>query len=214
MLKMMSEIFREREERERLLTWRYPWFNVVYNWAVAILALALCAALFWWGVDAHYSLIAKNMSETAVEDYKAEQLAAVDAEEEQRRQAEEAAEKIILAEARDAAKALYGIRLFVEKYHYTESDLKTYLWSGFNRADATGKSLHDVLFDGQYLASSESNRVLVEYKSISEDAVREWHADDAKPCDIAFQFAELRPDGIWLKKDIDADAYAPRWRYK
>jgi hypothetical protein len=73
--------------------------------------------------------------------------------------------------------------------------------------------LHAVLTEPeQFLAYSENNTVLSEYKDIAKAAVREWHTEQSKPCDLDYQFAELRPDGVWLVKDINADGYARRWR--
>ena len=69
----------------------------------------------------------------------------------------------------------------------------TYLRSAFNRADAKGKDLTSVLSEPeQYLAYSEKNTVLDEYKEIAKAAVREWHTEQSKPCDPGLSFAELK----------------------
>ena len=96
---------------------------------------------------------------------------------------------------------------------YEDADFWTYYRSAFNRADATGKSLHEVLSqEGQYLGYSENNVMLEKYRKVAEEAVREWHSESSKPCDLSYQFAELTPSGIWLKADLNADGYARRWR--
>ncbi|HJJ80005.1 MAG TPA: hypothetical protein O0X74_04445, partial [Methanocorpusculum sp.] len=43
-----KEVLAEYEDRERLLNWRYPWFNVVFNYVWLFIAVLLIASLIWW----------------------------------------------------------------------------------------------------------------------------------------------------------------------
>ena len=209
----LCSVFRERNSREQELEQRYPWVPVLTKKLLAFLLLALLisGAVFWILDTIDEKADEKTAAALSARD--AEQQAAALAAQQQKQAEAEDAEKILDAEAADCARAIYGIRLFIGKYHYSEADLMTYLRSAFNRVDATGRSLHDVLFDGQYLASYETNTVLTEYKELAKKAIREWKTETSKPCDISYQIAELTERGIYLKTDLDADGYAIRWRY-
>ena len=111
------------------------------------------------------------------------------------------------------AKAFWGIRNFVEKYHYSENDFRTYARCMFNRADAgSGRLVEVIAQEGQFLAFSDSNPVLDEYYELALKLVREWHEEETKPIDSSYQFAELTPRGIFLTNVFGADGYARRWQ--
>lgn len=201
--------------RERLLQWRYPWFNVVYNYLIAALIIALACSLYGWALD----VWAQNRADTQAR-------AAVEAAEQAHREAEAArAAELVAAqkseaavmqrEAEAVAKAFYGIRNFVEKYHYTEKDMKTYARCMFNRADAAG-GLYDLETvigrKDQFLGYDSKNPVLNEYYTVAQAAVEEWHRETVKPCDVSYQFAELTASGIYLAAEFGADGYARRWQ--
>ena len=125
----------------------------------------------------------------------------------------ESEEHIMTEEAKVVAKAFYGIRRFVEKYGYTQSDLETYARCMFNRADATGQTLEAVVSKkDQFLGYSENNQLVKEYYDFAIKFVNEWHNEEVKPCDISYQFAELEDDGIWLVKNFNADGKERRWQ--
>ena len=63
----------------------------------------------------------------------------------------------------------------------------------------------------QFTGYSDANPVLAEYKNLAQRLVEEWHSETIKPCDVSFRFAELTPNGIYLKQDLHADGYARRW---
>ena len=212
-VEILQGIFEKRAEEERGLSARHPWVPIFFNWLVAAVLVMLAISFALWGIEIKIQTTAEALTAEAMETREQEQKAAEDSEKERQEALAASEEAIIEAESRDCARALYGIRRFIEKYGYSESDLLTYLRSAFNRADAKVLNLHDVLSDGQYLEYKESNDVLTEYLQVSEKAVREWHTEKAKPCDVSYQFAELTEKGIWLKNDINADGYALRWRH-
>lgn len=208
-LETWREIFAERAERERLLRWKYPGFDVFYNWLIGALMLAVLVGLCIWGAQVGIERRDERLREAGRAEVYAQQAAAEQAAAEEAEKAQEALAAQIDKEADALAKLFFGIRLFQEKYGYNETDLRTYARSAFNRADASGRDLITVVFEeGQYVACSEHNTVLAEYKELGRKFAEEWHAETSKPCDAGYQYAELLPQGIFLKTAIDGK----RWR--
>ena len=213
-MELLKEITIAQTARERLLTWRYPWFNVVYNYLIALLVFALACSLYGWGLDVWAQRRADAQTKATVEAM------------EMARQEEEAAKAAELAAARMSeeatldrwatagAKMLYGVRLFKDKYNYSASDLETYARSMTNRSDA-GNGINSIKTivgrKDQYLGYDENNPVLKEYYDIAMAFVKAWHEETTKPCDLSYQFAELTPDGIFLVNEFGAGPYARRF---
>lgn len=208
----MGEILERQAQLEADMNFRNPWFNVFYNYVIAVCVVALFAAFFWWGIDIHTRKEAEEMT--------AQLLAQMDEEHEQMMKAAEAEQAALLAseehimteEAKVVAKAFYGIRNFVDKYGYTDKDLETYARCIFNRADATGDSIEAVVSKkDQFLGYAEGNQLVKDYYDLAIRFVDEWHHEDVKPCDISYQWAELTPEGIFLRNSFKADGYQRRW---
>jgi hypothetical protein len=210
---ILHDVLAERARQEEYMTFRNSWVPLFYNWLIAALLVLLAFSFIKWGIDIRIERRADALTAQALAAQEAEHQAAVMAEQQQKQAAAESEEALLDRDAADCARAIYGIRRFIEKYHYSDADLKTYLRSAFNRSDATGKSLHDVLFDGQYLGSYDTNTVLTEHKELAKKAIREWETETSKPCDVSYQFAELTEKGIYLVTEPGADGYAIRWRY-
>lgn len=207
-----GEILNEQAEREELLTFRYPWVPLFYNWVIAGFVILLFVGFFLWGLAIKTDRMAEAKAAEAMAVFQAEQ----DAKEAERLQELEAAqaatEYVDRQMATAIAKADYGIRRFVEKYHYGADDMATYHRSIFNRADASGRSVEEVVSqEGQYLGYSDDNPVLDEYFDKAIEDVMAWREEETKPCDLSYQFAELTPDGVFLVNDINAGAYGRRW---
>lgn len=210
----LREITAAQTARERLLTWRYPWFNVVYNYLIALLVFALACSLYGWGLDVWAQRRADAQTKATVEAMemaRQEEEAAKAAELAAARMSEDA---IMQEEAETMAKAFYGIRRFIEKYNYSASDLETYARSMTNRSDA-GNGINSIKTivgrKDQYLGYDENNPVLKEYYDIAMAFVKAWHEETTKPCDLSYQFAELTPDGIFLVNEFGAGPYARRF---
>ena len=201
---ILQEIFKAQEEREELLRFRNPSASFWYNWFVALVVVALFGSFVWWGMDIQTRHKAEAMT--------AELLAQMDAENEYMLQAAEAEaaerqaqnERQQISEAQAVARAFFGIRNFVTKYRYDNSDLETYARCMFNRADARGKSLEEIVAEkDQFIAYSDNNTLLKEYYDLALQFVAAWHAEDAHPCDVQkFQNAVLTEYGIYLVDDI------------
>ena len=208
----MEEILLAHEQMEHDMEFRHKWVPLFYNWVVALLVVILFGSFVWWGLDIHSRHMADEMLATTLAEMDAEHeqmLAAAEAEQAAIKASEE---HIMTEEAKVIAKAFYGIRNFVEKYGYTTTDLETYARCIFNRADATGQSIEEVVSKkDQFLGYAEGNQLVKEYYDQAIRFVNDWHNEEVKPCDSSYQWAELNEDGIWLRNSFKADGYARRW---
>ena len=200
---ILREIFREQREQEEVLMFRNPSFSFWYNWIIAVTVLALFVSFAIWGIDIHTQKTAEKMTATALASWQSEQIV-------QDESAATSQEYVIEQESIAMAKAFYGIDRFIEKYHYDESDLVTYARCMFNRAE-NADLVSVIARPEQFTGYSDGNQVIAQYKQLAERLIREWHEETVRPCDTAYIFAELTPDGIFLKKDLHADGYARRW---
>lgn len=213
----MRQVIDEHEKKIAILNFKYPWFNVVFNYVIVIVIILLFAAFCAWGVQIRINHKAEDMLATAMAEYQAtqdaaekERLAVVIAE-------QQSYEATIKREATEAAKAIYGIRNFIEKYGYSEKDLKTYVRCMCDRMDfgVGAASLEEVIAQpAQFLGYSEQNPVIDEYYQIAKEEIEAWHTETSRPWDSSYRFAELKEDGIWLTSIFGADGYARRMYYK
>lgn len=213
-LAILRQILADQRDHERELMSKYPWFSVVYNYIVATLLVTLAVMLIVWGVDVWAQDKADKQSEAAVTAFQAEQQAIADKQEEERRAAENDIAKTIDTEAETVARAFEGIKLFIEKYHYTDADLDTYARCMFNRVDVGNgvNSLYTIVSRPlQFTGYSDNNTVQKDYKALAKKLVTAWHEETEKPCDLRYQFAELTPEGIFLTMEVNAGPYARRW---
>lgn len=204
-------IFEEHARQEEWLRERNPSFSFWYNWFIAGLVVLLFAGFVKWGIDIH--------TNNAAEQAKADLIAAMDAEQEQMllaaQQEEEeqkkADEELQILEAQAIARAWFGIRNFTEKFHYTNSDLLTYARCITNRAEATGKSIEEVLDEpNQFIAYSDKNNLETGLYDLAIQFIADWHAGSLQPCDAKFKYAALEKTGIWLVDDPKKDV-PERW---
>ena len=214
-LETLMSVFKDREKKERRMMLKFPWFNLVYNWLITIGVIALFASFWWWGVQ-----IRNNHKEQAIrESVYAEVQAQEQAKETARLEAlalEQSSEDYIVGQMADAmAKLFYGIRNFEEKYHYNETDFETYARCWFNRAENkaySGDLIEVMTQKDQALGYYDSNPVLNNYRKMAEKFIRAWRSESIKPVSNDYVYAELTPNGIYLKNEFNADGYARRWR--
>ena len=202
---ILAQIFKEQEEREELLRFRNPSASFWYNWFVALVVVALFGSFVWWGMDIQTRHKAEAMTAELLAQMDAENaymMAAAEAETAER-QAQNERQQI--SEAQAVARAFFGIRNFVEKYSYDNSDLETYARCMFNRAEARGKSVEEIVAEkGQFVAYSDKNTLVKENYDLALQFVQAWHDEDAAPCDYyKFQTAVLTEYGIYLVDDIN-----------
>ena len=206
----MNDYFKKQAEIETTLCFRHPWFNLFYNWLIVALVITLFASFGWVGVQIHTQRLADEILERTLAEMDRENAEMIAAAEAREAELKASQEYIMEQEAQAVAKAFYGIKNFVEKYHYSSEDLATYARCMFNRAE--NADLQEVIATkDQFLGYSDNNPVLSEYYNAAMEFVREWHEETIKPCDVSFQFAELTPNGIYLRNEFKADGYARRW---
>ena len=192
---MIMEIFQERAEQEEWLLQKHPWYPILMNWFGAILIVILCIASIVYWIQGSTVKKGEKMVAEAMATWEEAQAKAADAAETERIRAEQ-----IDRESDALARLFFGIRNFQSLYGYSVEDLKTYAQSAFNRADARGQDLLAVIFEeGQYTACSRHNDITTEFKELGRQLAEAWHNGELK-CDTAFQYAELTPYGIYLRK--------------
>lgn len=207
----MNEYFDKQKQLEADLNFRHPWFNVVYNYLIAGCMICLVISLVIWGLNVRTENRAAAMTASALASWQADQDAKETAAAKELAAIQASEEFVIKQEAEAVAKAFYGIHLFIDKYRYDEDDLITYARCMFNRADKSNDLISVVTAKDQFTGYRDDNPVLAEYYNLAFKLVDEWHHETIKPCDTAFQFAELTSAGIYLKQDLHADGYARRW---
>lgn len=238
-METLMEVFHEHEKSEAVLMKKYPWFNIIYNWIIALLVLALFFSFSVWGVRIHNDHKAETLIATALADYKAEQ----DAAEQERLRAvvaqQQTEEHIVNEMANALAKVFYGAKNFEEKYRYQESDFETLARCVFNRVenktfavtqkaeavangeielDENGKPLDErdyiytiISHEDQWVGYYSNNPVLDKYQKMATKFIKAWRSEETKPISNDYLWAEFTPNGIFLKNDFHAGAYAHRY---
>ncbi len=207
-MQTLQSVFADRARREQLLRWKHPGFDVIYNWVIALIIMVMFWGFFWWGIQIRTDRKAEEMTAQARAAWEADQAALAQSEADEQAAIREAQEFVVNQEADAVAQLLFGIRNFQTKYGYSEKDLETYVRSAFNRADARNQDLAAVIFEeNQYIAASSHNDITPEYRELAKRLVQAWHEETDSPCDTAFQYAELTPYGIYLRKGYGED----RW---
>lgn len=229
--KIWSEVLESREKRRQELEHRHPWVEILQNWVLAVLIVMFIIACIVWSVNIWSDKNAVAYAEAALADYQAEQNAIVQAEA-QRQAAELASEETALKSMTVVGqKMTYGIRNFIDKYHYSKEDIRTYIRCPLDRLDKklvampadereelTNRDIADMFEEivsqkEQFLAYSSSNLALEEYYDVIYDELKTWMHETSKPWDINYQWAELTPNGIFLTNEFGADGYARRVHY-
>lgn len=201
----LQEIFEEQAEQEAWLERKYPWAEILRNWTVALLLSVLVVATIVYGIQDEIDRKSTEKTATAMAEVEAKKLAEENAE-------AEAFEAWLDENSDYIAQMFFGARNYEEKYQYTEEDFETYSWSAFNRADARGVELKEVIFEEhngvtQYVAASPHNTIQQRYKDMGKKFLLAWKNSE-RPCDIGYQYAELVPQGIFLWSDTNTK----RWR--
>ena len=211
---MWEDIFEERQRQEDMMTFRHPWVPLFYNYLIALVVIILFVGFGIWGANIRSDRIAATIAAEQKAEEEAEQqaLAIEKAREEEERLKKQ--QEQIEADIDALARMFYGIKLHIDKYRYSESDLETYARCAFNRYDfAHGLTELSVIISTpkQFTGYHDDNPLLTEYKTLAERFYNEWKAEKYKPCSAEFRFAELTENGIFLTKDYGADGYARRW---
>lgn len=214
-LTIVKDVLKEYEDREHLLQWRYPSFNLVYNWIIAMLLIGLFISFGIWGVDVHIQRKSESMAATALASYQAEEQAKADEIAHQQALYEQSEEVVTKKMAESLAKLFFGADKFREKYHYGDEDFRTLARCVFNRVEnpAYSDDIYEVINQkDQWVGYYDSNPVLDEYFDLALTSIREWRSETVKPVSNDYLWSEYTPNGIFLKNDFHANGYARRWR--
>ena len=211
---IFQQVLEEQSEQERNMMFRHNWVPLTYNWIIAATMVMLLISLAGWGIRLHKEHRDAEIVATARASWEQERQAEEDAKAAELEAAMSSESAVMEREAAAIAKAFYGIRNFVDKYHYTKDDLITYARCIFNRVDSNNANTVQSVVSApeQFLAYSEKNPVLTEYYDIALETVKAWHYETLKPCDASYRYAELTDRGIFLTSEFNADGYARRWR--
>ena len=205
-----ASVNKDQADRDKLLNWRYPWFNVCFNYFWAFIAVLLVASLIWWsGIER------KEQKDAEAQENRNRAYAAELAQAEEQKQKE--FNDMMDRWSKAGAKMLFGIRRFIEKYGYTEKDLETYLRCAWNRYLFYGKltDLDVLIFTPEQFLECYKTNPSDQYEAFCRKLFMEWYEEDAEgmsSCDPSYIFAELLPDGIFLVKKFNADGYVRRWQ--
>lgn len=204
----VGDVLREHAEWEDWMERKHPLVEILWRWMIALLlVIALVASLIFFARYRFDSSV-KLAVETAMDEEHAAMMAAAE-EAQKKREEEETALQI--REAQALARALFGIRNFTEKYHYSRNDLVTYMMCPKNRAEATGRSIEDVLAEkGQFIAYSTGNTLDKDLYDLALEFVADWHAGKLPECSTKFRYADLSEYGIYLVDD-PGKAVPERW---
>lgn len=219
-MQIFKDVCAEQEAHTKALMKQYPWYPILMNWVMALLFIILISSIFVWRTQVAAERKAEILAAEAMAQYQAEQMA-----KEQEYQAALLAEQNSEKAKREAdtilmAKLFAGIDNFVEKYGYGERDLRTYGECVINRA-LNGRNefrslntIADVIMQpNQWIGFSENNQVIDKYYKIAAIVVDSYYNNDIRPCSSDFCWAELRPDGIYLKNEYSDSKYVSTWRY-
>lgn len=215
-LEILQDLTKEYNDEIQRLDHKHPWVLPLTRAFAILMVILLIASLVSWALDIRTNRIAEAFAATALADYQANQDAKAKEIAAQAEAALKTEEAIIDKEAKDGAKAIYGIRNFIDKYGYSERDIRTYIRCMCDRVDFGG-GVNDfnsiVAQEAQFLGYSENNPVLTEYYDIVREEIWTWHHETSKPWDVSYRFAELTPQGIYLTNEFGVDGYARRVRY-
>lgn len=218
-LRTLREVLAARAKTEGRWRYKHRWFDIVYNWVIGILVVALFVGLICWGVRVVKENKEARIYATAYAEYEAAAQSAKEAEEAAKAQAlaaERASEEYIVSEMTSAlSKMYYGIKNFEEKYHYSDADFETYGRCAYNRMlnGSYSDDFATVVFQPeQFLSCSENNPDVEPYHSMAKKHIQKWRSETVAPVSDDYVYAELTPNGVYLKNEFNADGYARRWR--
>lgn len=211
---LLKDVFAERARDEEYMNFRNPWFNMMYNYLIAVLVILLAVSLIWWSGNVN-KMHREEQARAADEKARQEELMrsaeeAAEAEAQRQKEIEDMIDRWVEA----GAKMLYGIRNFVEKYNYSEKDLETYLRCPWNRYLSNNRltDLEVIIFkEDQFLACYRTSPALTKDKDFCRELFTRWYYEEGLPCDPSYVYAELVPEGIFLTKTYGASPYERRY---
>lgn len=214
-MEILKDVFDEREAEIHALYQKYPWADILRNWIITLLIIALFASFVIWGLNIRTERIAADM--TAVE------VARVNAEHEAKEQAriqelaamEQTQEAIMKKNAKIKAQVFYGSRNFEEKYGYTKADFLTLGTCMDNRCEFYGLDLETVAKkESWWVGYYESNPVIDKYYQWALESEKERVEQDTKTIGTDYIYTNYTERGLYLSKEFNSDAQYTWWRHE
>lgn len=211
----MCEVFNDHEKQEKVLVSKHGWVNLFYNWAIVVLLVLLIIAMISWANTIRNERKVASMFASAMADFDAKQAAIAEQAAEDQRKLEQSEAFVEQKMATELALIYQGADKFTDKYGYSEADFKTYGRCVFNRVESPlyPNDIFEVIEQpNQWVGFNSSSTPIDKYYKMALEHVHEWRNETTKPCSNDYLWAELTPNGIYLKNDFHADGYAIRWR--
>ncbi len=211
-----KKVFEENGKREHDLEQKYPWFEILYRWTIALLIFLLCVSFVIWGINIHTRRTAQAYADSVAAQKDAEYQAFIAQQEADKLAAEKSIENLMKANAQVKAKLGYGSRNFIEKYNYSDFDFMTLYRCVDNRLKNsmyTGMTIDEIAFqEGQFIASYDTNPVQDYYFNLAMKSERLKQNQVSDPVGTDYVYTIYTPHGIFLANDPKAPAYT-WWRY-
>lgn len=219
-LATLEGIFKDHKKKEKELREKYPLFNLFYNYLALIILAVLLVSGISCGVIARTENKVNTSVETALADYKAEQLALANEEADKKAEEERVlaqSEAVIEHKVCTKLALVYqGADKFVDKYGYSERDFKSLGRCIFNRTEnpAYPDDIIEVIDQPDQWVGYYSQNVtpMDKYYQMAVKHYREWKAETTKPVSNDYLWAEYTSKGIFLKYKYEAGPYDTRWR--
>lgn len=218
--KTWKNVFNTNGKREYDLEQKYPWFEILYRWTIALLIFLLCVSFVIWGINIYTERTAQAYADSIAAQKDAEHQAYIAQQEADRQAAEQSLEKLMKSNAQVKAKLGYGSRNFIEKYNYGDADFMTLYQCVDNRLKNKmylGMTIDEIVFkEGQFIASFDTNPVQDYYFNLAMKSERLKNERESEglpePVGTDYVYAIYTQHGIFLANDPNAPAYT-WWRY-
>lgn len=218
--KTWKKVFEEHGKRERDLEQKYPWFEILHRWVIALCVFGLFISFIIWGISIYTERTAQAYADSIAAQKDAEHQAYIAQQEADRLAAEQSLENLMKSNAQVKAKLGYGSRNFIEKYNYGDADFMTLYQCVDNRLKNKmylGMSIDEIVFkEGQFIASYDTNPVQDYYFNLAMKSERLKNDREAQslpePVGSDYVYAIYTQHGIYLANDPNAPAYT-WWRY-
>ena len=218
--KTWKNVFDDQAKETHELEQKYPWYEILHRWIIALCVIGLFVSFVIWGVNIYTERTAQAYADSVVAQKDAEHQAFLAQQEADRKAAEQSLENQMKANAQVKAKLGYGSRNFIEKYNYSDADFMTLYQCVDNRIKNKmylGMTIDEIVFkEGQFIASYDTNPVQDYYFNLAMKSERLKNDRETQglpePVGSDYVYTIYTQHGIYLANDPNAQAYT-WWRY-
>lgn len=218
--KTWKNVFDDQAKETHELEQKYPWYEILHRWIIALCIVGLFVSFVIWGVNIYTERTAQAYAQSVAEQKDAEHQAYIAQQEADRQAAEQSLENLMKSNAQVKAKLGYGSRNFIDKYNYGDADFMTLYQCVDNRLKNKmylGMTIDEIAFkEGQFIAAYDTNPVQDYYFNLAMKSERLKNERETQglpePVGTDYVYAIYTQHGIYLANDPDAPAYT-WWRY-